>query len=192
MPEANAAALEFLKTRRSQPAKTLASPAPDRAALTKLLTIAARAPDHGKLEPWRFLVLEPQALQRLAGTLAAAGGRLRIEPERVAKLKAQLGGSPLAVVVVGSPRPSEKIPKVEQMMSAGAVCMQLLNAALSAGWGANWVTGWAVHDPEWRERNLGLMPEEWVAGVVHIGTARINAPDRPRPNLDQITEWICA
>jgi nitroreductase len=190
MPDPNPAALAFLETRRSRPAKTLGAPAPDRDELRKLLTVAARAPDHGKLEPWRFLVLERPALKRLAETLPKKGAALDIEPGKVDKAVDEYTRSPLAVVVVASPKPSDKIPEIEQTLSAGAVCMQLLNAALAAGWGANWLSGWASHDRDWGERNLGLMPHEWITGILHIGTESSPPPERPRPDLDSITEWI--
>lgn len=190
MPDPNSAALDFLETRRSRPPKTLKGPVPSRDELRRLLTIGARAPDHGKLEPWRFLVLEKAALTRLAGTVPAAGERLGIEPEKIDKAAAQFGDADLAVVVVASPRASDKIPAIEQTLSAGAVCMQLLNAALAAGWGAGWLTGWASHDPEWREQTLGLMPHEWIAGIVYIGTETSAPPERPRPDMDAITEWL--
>lgn len=192
MPDPNPEALAFLETRRSRPAKTLAAPVPDRETLKRLLTIAARTPDHGKLEPWRFLVLEKAALARLAGTLSEKGAALDQPPEKVAKAVGEYTRAELAVVVVSSPKPSEKIPEIEQTLSAGAVCMQLLNAALAAGWGANWLSGWASHDPDWRERNLGLMPHESIAGIIHIGTETSTPPERPRPDIDAITEWIGA
>lgn len=190
MPDPNPEALAFLASRRSRPSKILAGPAPDAKALKELLTVAARVPDHGKLEPWRFLVLEKAALGRLAKTLPEKGAELDIEPDKVEKAVQEYAGANLAVVVVASPKPSEKIPEVEQTLSAGAVCMQLLNAALAAGWGANWLSGWASHDRDWRERNLGLMPHEWIAGIIHLGTERTTPPERPRPDLDEITEWI--
>jgi nitroreductase len=190
MPEANPAALDFLKTRRSRPAKTLRPPVPTRADMHDLLTIAARAPDHGKLEPWRFIVLGKSALARLAGTMTEAGERLGIDAEKTAKAIAQFGDADLAVAVIACPRPSDKIPDIEQTLSAGAVCMQLLNAALAAGWGANWLSGWASHDPVWREQTLGLMPQERIAGFIHIGTETSAPPERPRPDIDAITEWI--
>lgn len=190
MPDPNPSALEFLATRRSRPAKTLEPPVPDTETVRKLLTIAARAPDHGKLEPWRFLVLQAPAMQRLSETLAEKGAELGIDPEKIEKAVKEYAGASLAVVVVASPKPSEKIPEIEQLLSAGAVCMQLLNAALAAGWGANWLSGWASHDRDWCERNLGLMPHEKIAGVFHIGTERMTPPERPRPDLDAITEWI--
>ena len=190
MPDPNPSAVSFLATRRSRPAKTLQPPVPGADELRTLLTIAARAPDHGKLEPWRFLVLEDAALKRLSTSLPAKGDELGIEPEKVEKAVQEYAGAALAVVVVASPKPSDKIPEIEQTLSAGAVCMQLLNAALAAGWGANWLSGWASHDRDWRERNLGLMPHEWIAGIIHLGTERAAPPDRPRPDIDAITEWI--
>ena len=75
------------------------------------------------------------------------------------------------------------------MLSAGAVCLALLNAALAAGWGANWLTGWGAHDAAFRETALGLAPHESVAGFVHIGTETAAPPDRPRPDIDAITDW---
>ena len=190
MPDPNPAALGFLETRRSRPAKTLTGPVPDDAALRHLLTIAARSPDHGKLEPWRFLVLKQRALRRLAATLPERGAELGIESVKIDKEVDAYTRSDLAVAVIASPKPSEKIPDVEQALSAGAVCMQLLNACLAAGWGANWLSGWPSHDAHWREGNLGLMPHEWIAGILHIGTETNVPPERPRPDLDAITEWI--
>ncbi len=192
MPDPNPAALAFLESRRSRPAKTLTTPVPDREEVRRLLTVAGRTPDHGKLEPWRFLVLEKQALARLAGTIPAQGETLGIAPEKVAKAVEEYARASLAIVVISSPKPSEKIPEIEQTLSAGAVCMQLLNAALAAGWGANWLSGWASHDADWRERHLGLMPHESIAGIIHLGTETNAPPERPRPDIDTITEWIDA
>ncbi len=190
MPAPNPAALDFLLTRRSRPAKTLVAPVPDRAALRTLLTAAARSPDHGKLEPWRFLVLEKPALDRLAALAAARGAALGLAPERIDKGVSQYAMADLAVVVVGVPKPSETIPAIEQTLSAGAVCLALLNAALAAGWGANWLTGWPVYDEAFRAEGLGLAPGEFVAGVIHIGTETAAPPDRPRPDLDRIVTWV--
>ena len=190
MPTPNPAALEFLLTRRSRPAKTLTGRVPDRDALEQLLTAAARTPDHGKLEPWRFLVLTRPALERLARAVPETGARLGQPEEAVAKMTAQFAEAHLAVVVVASPKPSEKIPAIEQTLSSGAVCLALLNAALAAGWGANWLTGWAVHDRHFATNELGLAPDEFVAGVIHIGTETAAPPDRPRPDLARVVTWI--
>lgn len=190
MPTPNPAALDFLLTRRSRPAKTLTTPVPDRAELETLLTAAARTPDHGKLEPWRFLVLTRPALARLAAAVPAHAERLGKDAETAAKTTAQFADAHLAVVVVAAPKASDKIPAIEQTLSAGAVCLALLNAALAAGWGANWLTGWAVHDRHFATNELGLAPDEFVAGVIHIGTETAAPPDRPRPDLARVVTWI--
>lgn len=190
MPDPNPAAMEFLLNRRSRPAKTLTTPVPDRAALMPILTAAARSPDHGKLEPWRFIVLERGALLRLAGQVDECGERLGKPPEDIAKARAQYTDAHLAVAVVEVQKPSGKIPLLEQTYSAGAVCLALLNAALASGWGANWLTGWAVHDRDFAESGFGLEPGERIAGLIHIGTETSAPPDRPRPDLDAITTWV--
>lgn len=190
MPHANTAAMSFLLARRSHPARTLGLPVPNREELGVLLTAAARAPDHGKLEPWRFMVLARPALERLAGLAAARGANLGIEPERIAKGVAQYAEAGLAVAVIAVPRPDDRIPAIEQTLSAGAVCLGLLNAALAAGWGAAWLTGWPVYDAVFRAEGLGLGPAERVAGLVHIGTATAAPQDRPRPDLARIVTWV--
>ncbi len=192
MPTPNPAALEFLRTRRSRPAKTLTTPVPSRDALRPLLEAAARTPDHGKLEPWRFIVLERDALLRLAEAVRARGPEIGIEPEKVEKGALQYADAHLAVAVISAPKPSDKIPEIEQVLSAGAVCLALLNAALAAGWGANWLSGWASHDPEFCRTALGLSPGERVAGLIHIGTETSAPPERPRPDLVAITTWVSA
>jgi nitroreductase len=183
------AALEFLMTRRSHPAKTLGPPVPGRDELRELLTAAARSPDHGKLEPWRFIVLQKPALDRLARLVVEIGQEAGRAEEDVEKQRRQYADADLAVAVVSSPRPSQKIPKFEQLLSAGAVCLSLLNAALASGWGANWLTGWAVYDPRFRAEALGLMSYEQVAGMIHIGTRTVLPQDRPRPDIEAITVW---
>ena len=190
MPIPNPAALEFLLTRRSRPSKTLTTPVPDRKALMPLLTAAARTPDHGKLEPWRFIVLTKPALTRLAQMVPVRGAALGIEPEKITKATDQFANADLAIAVISSPKPSDKIPQIEQVYSAGAVCLALLNAALAAGWGANWLSGWASHDRTFITESLGLASHETVAGFIHIGTETNPPPERPRPDLDAITAWV--
>lgn len=190
MPTPNPAAFEFLQSRRSRPAKTLTTPVPDHGTLTELLRVAARTPDHGKLEPWRFIVLEKPALSRLGSAIPDAGARLTIAPEKIEKAINQFATADLAVAVVFSPKPSEKVPHIEQLYSAGAVCLALLNAALASGWGANWLSGWASHDPTFVQDHLGLSSDESIAGFIHIGTEKMAPPERPRPDIDAITMWV--
>lgn len=181
--------LEFLQTRRSHPAKTLAPPVPDRDEIRTLLTAAARSPDHGKLEPWRFVVLEKPALDRLARLVVEIGSAGDRAEEDVEKQRRQYADAHLAIAVISSPRPSEKIPEFEQLLSTGAVCLSLLNAALASGWGANWLSGWPVYDPRFQAEGLGLIGLERIAGMIHIGTRTVAVQDRPRPDIEAITTW---
>lgn len=190
MPTPNQAALDFLLTRRSRPAKTLTGPAPDRDALMPILTAAARTPDHGKLEPWRFIVLEKPALTRLAGLVAPRAGALGIDEAKIAKAHSQFADADLAVAVISAPVASEKVPEIEQVYSAGAACLALLNAALAAGWGANWLSGWPSHDRVFLREGLGLADHELVAGFIHIGTETCAPPERPRPDLAAKVTWV--
>ena len=190
MPDPNPNALDFLLTRRSRPAKTLQAPAPDRAQLRPLLQAAARTPDHGKLEPWRFIVIEKPAMARLADIAQRRGQALGLDPDQITKGRSQFDQGHLAVAVIESPKPSDKIPALEQTYSAGAVCLALLNAALSAGWGANWLSGWPSHDRVFMQEAFALADHERIAGLIHIATETSAPPDRPRPDLDAITSWV--
>lgn len=192
MPTPNPAALDFLLTRRSRPAKTLTTPVPDRVTVETLLTAAARTPDHGKLEPWRFIVLTKPALTRLAAMVPARGDTLGIDPEKITKAHDQYANADLAIAVISSPKPSEKVPQIEQVYSAGAVCLALVNAGLAAGWGANWLSGWPSHDRDFIRDGLGLADHETIAGLIHLGAETSTPPDRPRPDLNAITTWVNA
>lgn len=190
MPAPNPAAFEFLRTRRSRPAKTLQAPAPTRDQLRPLLEAAARTPDHGKLEPWRFIVIEKPAMARLAHMAEQRGVAMGLDEETIAKGRTQFDQGHLAVAVIESPKQSDKIPALEQTYSTGAVCLALLNAALAAGWGANWLSGWPSHNRDFMTEALGLASHERVAGFIHIATESSAPPDRPRPDLDLLTEWV--
>ncbi|MFY0680903.1 MAG: nitroreductase family protein [Thalassovita sp.] len=189
MPALNAAALDFLLNRRSRPAKTLTTPVPDRDALMPILQAAARTPDHGKLEPWRFMVLEKGALTRLADIAQSRGTALELDDVTIAKARDQFGNANLAVAVIEIIKPNAKVPAVEITYSAGGACLALLNAALASGWGANWLSGWISHDRTFLTQALGLAENERVAGFIHIGTESSAPPERPRPNLETIVSW---
>jgi nitroreductase len=189
MPTPNAAAMEFLLTRRSRPAKTLTGPAPHDAALMPILTAAARSPDHGKLEPWRFVVINRAAMIRLADLAETRAKALGLDDERRAKGRAQFDQGQLAVVVISNPKPSDKVPAIEQLLSAGAVCLGVVNAAEALGWGACWLTGWPAHDRDFVAQGLGLHATESVAGIIHIGSETSLPPERPRPDVAALTTW---
>jgi len=182
--------LTFLKTRRSTPAKTLRAPVPGRAELEALLEIAARSPDHKKLEPWRFVVLSGAALQRLGPLAESRYNALGLESEKREKTCAQFYDGLLAVAVIASPVARDDVPEVEQTLSAGAVCLALLNAALASGWGGNWLTGPMAFDRAFLATGLGLAPQEFVAGFIHIGSRSATPPDRPRPDVPNLTTWL--
>jgi nitroreductase len=192
MPTPNPEALAFLLARRSRPAKTLGAEGPDREALRVLLTAASRTPDHGKLVPWRFVVVEGAARDRLAALARKRGAAFGLAPEKVEKAAAAFGQGATLVAVIAAPQPSEKIPEVEQILSAGCACLGLLNAALAAGWGANWLTGFTATDRPFLEAAFGLAAPAFVAGYLHIGTETAAPPERPRPELDAITTWLDA
>jgi nitroreductase len=190
MPPRNDAALAFLAARRSRPAKLFTPPVPDRAQLGEILTAALRVPDHGKLEPWRLVVIEGAAFRRLADLAEARAHELGGDAEKVAKGRGQFDQGRLAVVVIAAPKPSPKIPPVEQLMSAAALCFGIVNVAEAAGWGACWLTGWPAHDPVFAARAFGCAGVETVAGIVHIGTAPDDGPDRPRPDPERLVTWV--
>ena len=192
MPTPNPAAAAFLAQRRSIPAKTLHAPVPDRAALLDILTAATRVPDHGKLEPWRLVVIEKPAMARLADLAEARAREIGGDAEKIGKGRGQYDLGHLAVAVISSPKPSDKIPRVEQVLSAGALCLGILNAAEAAGWGASWQTGWPAHDAGFTARAFGCTAGETVAGIIHIATAGNPMPDRSRPDLSHLITWAPA
>jgi nitroreductase len=188
-PATHAEALELLLTRRSHPARLLSGPAPTRATLDRLLTAALRVPDHGKLEPWRLVVITGNARARLVALLQARGKAEGRDPDKIDK-DAAAWSSPVVVAVITTPRPTDRIPEREQLLSAGAVCLSLVNAALAQGLGACWLTGFAAYDGAFGREGLGLASGETVAGLIHIGRSAGAPPDRPRPDPEQAIRWI--
>lgn len=189
MPRSDRPALDYLALRRSQPAKLFGGPVPSRPEIEEILRIALRVPDHGKLEPWRLIVLDRPDMERLASLAAERAAELVSDAERTAKARGQFDLGHRAVVVISSPVTQDKVPRAEQVLSAGALCMNLLHAATASGWGANWLTGWPAHDTVFAARAFGCSEGEAVAGIVHIGTPGAQAPDRPRPELTRKVQW---
>jgi nitroreductase len=185
-------AFAFLASRQSYPSKLFSGPVPARAELVKILAAATRVPDHGKLEPWRLVVLEKPALQRIADLAEAHARTIGADAEKTEKARGQFDRSALAVVVISSPKSTDKVPLSEQILSAGALCLGVVNAASAKGWGANWLSGWPSHDADFIAKAFDCTPAETVAGIIHIGTEGPKAPDRPRPNLDHLITWAPA
>jgi nitroreductase len=185
--EASPETLAFLARRRSASAVTLTAPAPTDAELATLLRLATRVPDHGKLSPWRFVVLRGDGKRRFVEGLEAIAAE-RPDGE---KLKAKLGkikAPPLTVAVVSRLLPGD-IPEWEQRLSSGAVCMTLIIAAQAMGYGANWITDWYAYDED-AGRLLGLAETERVAGYVHLGTSAEAPLERVRPDVEAlVSEW---
>jgi nitroreductase len=183
--------LTLLETRRSVAPHLMTGPGPTVEERDRLLRIASRVPDHGKLAPWRFILFEGEARHR-AGSLI--GSRFRvIRPEATEEMVAaesnRLARAPLVVAVVSKSAPHVKIPEWEQELSAGAVCMALTIAANAMGFVSAWLTEWFAYDKEILS-SLGVLPEERIAGFVHIGRATEPPIDRPRPSLeDSVTTF---
>ncbi len=179
--------LSRLQSRRSVPPRWLGEPGPSEQEIETLLTVAARVPDHGKLVPWRFILIQGDARRRIGEVLAAAfqADNPGADAEKVAAERERFAKAPLVVAVVSRIVPHVKIPDWEQVLSAGAVCMNLLNGATALGYGASWLTGWAAFDRRVLDA-LGLAPDERIAGYIHIGTATETPTDRDRPKLSDI------
>ena len=177
--------LAFLARRRSASALTLTEPAPTPEQVADLIQLASRVPDHGKLAPWRFVVLQGAAKTALAADLEQIA-QARGEPALAAKL-GKLKTPPLAIAVISSPK-AGAIPHWEQLLSAGGACATLTYAALAMGFGANWITDWYAYDPQACAR-LGLADGEKVAGFILIGTPREPPLERERPNARALTSW---
>ena len=191
MPAPDPAAFAFLSARRSHSAKFFRSPVPSRGGLMAILAAATRVPDHGKLEPWRLIVVEQPGMARLADLAEARARETGGDAEKIGKGRGQFDQGLLAIVVISSPKPVERIPLVEQRASAAALCMNLVNAAEASGWGACWLSGWPAHDPVFAAQAFGCQGEEIVMGVVHIATPPAEqAPDRPRPDLSRIVSFM--
>ena len=172
--------LDFLARRRSASALTLGGRGPGAEEIASLIRLAARVPDHGKLAPWRFLVLAGDDKAAFADWLEALA-KSRGDARAVGKL-GKLRTPPLCIAVVSSPRPGE-IPHWEQVLSAGAVCTTLLYAATAMGYGANWITDWYAYDAGACVR-LGLSGEEKVSGFILIGEPGDPPRERERPEVE--------
>ncbi|MFC7291704.1 nitroreductase family protein [Hirschia litorea] len=177
-------ALSFLANRRSTPIKCLTAPGPDEATLESILQIASRVPDHRKLEPWRFIVIQGDARKSTGETLAKIKHKKcpNLSVSELDEEKSRFTRTPVCIAVVSSPDPSHKTPVWEQELSAGALCMNLLLTANAAGWAGAWLTEWYAFDADFHAE-MGLSDTEKFAGFIYLGTAMQNPPERPRPNI---------
>jgi nitroreductase len=177
--------LSLLTTRRSGKPRELVSPGPSEEELRTILSVGMRTPDHGKLAPWRFVIVPKDKRDAFERVLAEATGKARTGvPVDVAANREFAQQAPLLVVVLSKPVRDSKIPAWEQELSAGAACMNILHAAHALGYAGGWLTGWAAYDETVRDAFGG--PDEKVAGFIYLGTPGAEQSERPRPDYDDI------
>jgi nitroreductase len=189
-PSASREALRLLAARRSSSAQALSAPGPSPLELEDILRLGARVPDHGKLAPWRFIVIDAAEKPALIGRLTPLA-KHQAKPEKALAVLAKLAAPPVSILVVSSPKAAE-IPLWEQELSAGAVCMNLLLAAAAFGYGANWITDWYSLDDA-ALKIFGIGAGEKVAGFIHMGTPPDPPLERVRPELQPLlTHWTAS
>ena len=178
--------LALLRTRRSGKPRDMIGPGPDAMQLRTMLEAAIRVPDHGKLAPWRFVVVGSDQRQRLADVLTGAylaekPGAGRLEIETMEQFARQ---APTLIVALSTPVADSKIPLWEQQLSVGAACMNLLTAAHATGFVGGWLTGWPAYSDA--VRNAFGSPGERIAGFIFIGSPGRALEERPRPDYDKV------
>lgn len=190
----NSALRDYLTTRRSVGMAFLREPGPSRDELEQILTIGTRVPDHGKITPWRLIVIEGEARQQAGDKLAELAKRKNPELDEAGMdiERQRFLPAPLTIGVISSPQAHPKVPEIEQLLSAGNVAFNLLHAAHALGFGASWVTRWYAFDDD-AAAMLGARAGERFVGFVHIGTPSVTIEDRPRPVLsDVVTRWTAS
>ncbi|MEO8419671.1 MAG: nitroreductase [Hyphomicrobium sp.] len=184
--------IAFLSARRSVKPDRLIAPGPSAEELETILTIASRVPDHKKLAPWRFIVLEGDARARLGEVVAEAcvaaekeaPSHVRLETERTRLMRA-----PLVIAVVSRITVHRSAPEWEQVLSAGAACLNLCLAANALGYGTSWITEWIAYNKVVGAA-LSIADNERIAGFIYVGTPAERPEERERPALaDIVTRW---
>jgi nitroreductase len=186
----NSSALALLETRRSGKPRDLGPPGPTAEELARILTIAMRAPDHGKIAPWRFVIVGKDQRRQLADLVAKALPEHDPEatPAHYAKALEFCHQAPVMILLISSPIEGHKIPVWEQQLSCGAVGMNLLQAAHALGYVGGWITGWQAYSP--RITRAFCKEGERIAGFIFLGTPRTPLEERPRPALtDRVSQW---
>jgi nitroreductase len=183
----NQSVIDFLLARSSAPIQEMREPAPSDAEIRTMLTAASRVPDHGRLEPWRFILYRGETRHQVGELLE----KLAVErdpnlPEnRRLQERTRFSRAPLVIGVVSIVRDHAKIPQWEMFLSGAAAAMNLVVAANALGYATNWITNWYSDDEEGRWL-VGLAPHERVIGFIHIGTHTGQVVERARPNVDAI------
>ncbi len=183
--------LSLLGSRRSASAKAMAAPGPTPQQIERLLQIAVRVPDHGKLTPWRFILFEDDARAAIGEVIAARWQELNPShgAETVEQQRSAFTRAPVVLAVVSTAGEHVKIPVWEQVLSAGAVCQNILVAATAMQVGCQWITGWYAYDRTVLAA-MGLCEAEKIAGLIYLGTPAEEVGDRPRPEpASLLTRW---
>ncbi|MFS8144338.1 nitroreductase [Rhizobium sp. BR 249] len=183
--------IDYLSVRRSIPAFQMCEPGPEKAEIEEILRLASRVPDHGKITPWRFIVYRGEQREKLGEALLklALETKPELSEEMIQVERTRFTRAPVVVAVVSKAGPHIKIPEWEQLMSAGALCLNVILAANASGYVANWLTEWFAYD-ERAYPLLGVGPGEKVAGFIHIGSTTFLAIERPRPELADTVTWV--
>ena len=183
-------AVTLLETRRSARPRDLVAPGPDDEQLRRILTIAARVPDHAQLVPFRFVIVGREQREALSGLYCSA--LARSDPgaaqAKIAKAVANAHAAPTLIVLISRPTPAHKVPLFEQELSCGAAGMNLLHAATAHGFAGGWITGWPAYDPT---VTAAFCTEgERIAGFIYLGTPALALEERIRPRLETVvTAW---
>jgi nitroreductase len=179
--------IDFLLSRNSVPIHELKEPGPDDAEIAQMIAVASRVPDHGRLEPWRFILYRGDARHRVGEELAALAESREgpLSDVRLNQERTRFSRAPLVIGVISSPKDHPKIPQWEMLLSGAAAAMNLVIAANALGYGSNWITNW-YSDTEEGRRILGLAPQERVIGFVHIGSHDGPVQERPRPDATKL------
>lgn len=179
--------IDFMLARNSPPIHELKGPGPSDDEIALMLKVASHVPDHGRVEPWRFILYRGEARERIGEALVKLAEQLEgpLPDSRKEKERSRFSRAPLVIGVVSVPRPNSVIPDWELFLSGGAAAMSLVTAATALGFGANWISNWYSEVEEGR-RLLGLAPEERVVGFIHIGNHDGKVMERPRPRVETL------
>lgn len=185
-------AIELLLTRRSYKPAAMREPGPDNDELSLILTAALRTPDHGRLSPWRIQVIDGPGRNALADLLERIhrAERPDANADSIAVERARATRSPLLLVVSSRLRREGRIPVLEQLLSGGAVCQNLLNAVHASGFVAQWVTGWPAYHPEVKAA-LRIPEDDHILGWIYVGSSTEAPLERQRASIDDVVErWV--
>ena len=186
--------IDFLTSRRSTVARMMGGPGPDDESLREIMKAGMRVPDHGRLTPWRFIVIRGEARAKLGEVIASSFKTKKPDAieEEIEIERERLSRAPVVVAVISKVRKEHKIPEWEQVLSSGAACQTMLIAAQSMGYAAQWLTEWYAYDADVKQA-IGAEPEDEIAGFLYLGSGVGELKDRVRPDYDEIvSEWAPA